>query len=78
MSSALLNGKNKTFKKSDVTDYGCAGRGTFDPFSKTKGKTIDKADRHFHKWKKCIQCAAGNKREIPEYKYDKLNDSCGT
>ena len=53
MSSALFNGKNKTFKKSDVTDYGCAGRGTFDPFSKTLGKHKDHADSLFFVWKKC-------------------------
>ena len=55
MGNALLNGKNESFKPNHVTDYGCAGRGTFDPFSKTKGKTKDTADRHFNKWKKCIQ-----------------------
>ena len=30
-----------------VTEYGCAGRGTFDPFSKTLGKHKDYADSLF-------------------------------
>ena len=72
----LPQGKSDTFRMRDVTDYGCAGRGRFDPFEKTLGKHIDIADGHFYSWKKCIQCAAGNKKIIPEYKYDSSNDDC--
>jgi hypothetical protein len=79
MGSALFpKGKKKNFKMEDITDYGCAGRGTFDPFSKTLGKHMDHADNLFFVWKKCIQCAADKgSTTVPEYKYDEDTDDCG-
>ena len=82
MGEAVLDGgkKGKNFTPDDVTDYGCAGRGTFDAFSKTMGKSVDAADGHFYTWKKCIQCAAKSAatgQAIPEYDYRKdTNDCC--
>ena len=75
MAQAVLK---QEFKPAMAYDYGCAGRGYFDPFSKTIGKTADPTDVAFFKWKKCIQCATGNDpRNIKPYDYDDLNDTCG-
>ena len=57
MANYLLNG---TFKPEDAVDYGCSGRGFYDPFSATLGKHIDEADTAFYVWKKCIQCVLGH------------------
>ena len=56
MANYLLNG---TFKPEDAVDYGCSGRGLYDPFSATLGKHVDEVDTAFYVWKKCIQCATG-------------------
>jgi len=72
-------GENKNFKMDDVTDYGCAGRGTFDSFAPTLGKRQDHPDQLFFIWKKCINCAleaSTGLNQIPEYKYDDLTDDC--
>ena len=59
-------------------DYGCAGRGNFDAFSKTAGKQIDSADKAFYAWKKCYQCASGDDAsKVAEYDYSVADDSCG-
>ena len=85
MGDALLDGgkKGKNFEPDDVVDYGCAGRGTFDAFSKTLGKQVDQADSLFYIWKKCIQCASSaatsthtSMDSIPEYDYKKDSDDC--
>ena len=79
MSNAILDGSGaRGFTASDGADYGCAGRGTFNPFAKTEGRHVDTADRAFYIWKKCVQCATGNDSEnIEPYDYDQVNDSCG-
>ena len=79
MSTAVLDGSGKEkFTATDGTDYGCAGRGTFDPFATTEGHIADTADRAFYVWKKCVQCATGNDpAKIEPYDYDQVNDSCG-
>ena len=60
MASRLLDGSGAFgFKAADAIDYGCAGRGAFDPFSKTLGKQVDQVDKAFYVWKKCIQCISG-------------------
>ena len=62
----------------DWFDYGCAGRGTFDPFSKTIGKQLDVGDRAFYSWKRCYNCASdGDASRVEPYEYDSDNDSCG-
>ena len=75
MGSAQLT---EDFKMDDVTDYGCAGRGTFDPFSPTLGKRKDHADQLFFIWKKCINCAldASVFTQVQEYCYDADTDDC--
>ena len=66
------------FRSQDVTDYGCAGRGTFEPFLPTAGMQLDTADHAFYSWKKCYQCATGGDSSlIVDYDYDLENDSCG-
>ena len=79
MSDALLKADQGTFSVNDVVDYGCAGRGLFEPFAKTEGKQIDHVDHAFFSWKKCIQCAAGGDRHspIPAYDYTLNDDHCG-
>ena len=79
MSNAVLDGSGaRGFTASDSVDYGCAGRGAFNPFAKTKGRQVDAADRAFYIWKKCVQCATGNDlANIEPYDYDQANDSCG-
>ena len=77
MAVALLKGTN--FAVGDETDYGCAGRGSFDAFSVTEGKQVDDVDKMFYTWKKCVQCAAHDSGSnlIPKYDYDAENDHCG-
>jgi len=76
MAEALMTG---AFKPSMATDYGCAGRGTFDAFSQTVGRAIDDTDHAFFAWKKCVQCAADHDQSaIGPYDYDVDNDSCGS
>lgn len=75
MAEALMTG---AFQPSDATDYGCAGRGTFDAFSPTIGQALDDNDHAFFAWKKCIQCASnGDQSKIGAYYYDINNDDCG-
>ena len=81
MALVILDGSGKNgFKANDANDYGCAGRGLFDPFSPTQGKPVDATDKAFYKWKKCIQCAVANKgaAHVLDYNYDEKADSCGT
>ena len=60
MANHILDGTGAhNFFIADAVDYGCAGRGVFDPFSKTLGKQVDRVDKAFYIWKKCIQCATG-------------------
>ena len=79
MATAVLDGSGaQGFTAADGNNYGCAGRGTFDPFATTEGKQVDIADKAFYAWKKCIQCAAGNNAaNVLPYDYDQANDSCG-
>ena len=75
MASEMLNG---AFSLADANNYGCTGRGVFDPFDRTLGKPVDEADSAFYKWKKCVQCARqGQAKTVPSYIYDKTTDSCG-
>ena len=59
MAKAVLNGD---FTPEMGQDYGCAGRGLFDPFASTIGSHVDNIDAAFFSWKKCIQCASGNEK----------------
>ena len=78
MATAVLDGSGANgFTTSDGEDYGCAGRGMYDPFAQTLGKQIDAQDKAFYSWKKCVQCAAGDKSGIKAYDYDQDADSCG-
>ena len=79
MASAVLDGSGaQGFTAADGNDYGCAGRGNFDPFAITAGHQVDSADKAFYVWKKCVQCAVGNNAaNIEAYDYDQANDSCG-
>ena len=75
MAEAILTG---AFTPLMATDYGCAGRGFFDPFAPTIGSHTDEIDGSFFEWKKCIQCATGNDiSAILPYSYDVNDDSCG-
>ena len=66
------------FVYSDAIDYGCAGRGVFDPFSKTLGRQVDPVDKAFYRWKKCIQCATGKDQGMMQaYAFDSQLNSCG-
>ena len=76
----------RRFKPSMAVNYGCAGRGYFDPFDRTIGKQVDETDKAFYSWKKCVQCAlsddgvtplANSDGGIPLYQYDESTDSCG-
>ena len=64
-----------TFRYREAENYGCAGRGLFNPFSRTIGKQVDEADRDIFKWKKCVQCANGF-NSLPEYKFWVNNATC--
>ena len=62
----------------DFRDYGCAGRGLFDPFGRTLGTYQDEVDIAFLNWKKCVQCASGGKKaNVLAYSYDANSDTCG-
>ena len=83
MAQARLTGR---FKPSMAMNYGCAGRGYFDPFDQTIGKQVDETDKAFYSWKKCVQCALSSDGAtplinpdggIPAYQYEQLTDSCG-
>ena len=75
MAEALLTGP---FTPLMATDYGCAGRGFFDPFAPTIGSHTDEVDGFFFTWKKCVQCATGNdKTAILPYSYNINDDTCG-
>ena len=78
MATAVLDGSGvHGFTVADGSNYGCAGRGTFDAFGPTKGKQVDAADKAFYVWKKCVQCATGNNASnLRAYDYDQANDSC--
>ena len=79
MATLVLDGSgSQGFTAADGNNYGCAGRGTFDPFALTEGHQVDTADKAFYVWKKCVQCAAGNEpANVQPYEYDRENDSCG-
>ena len=75
MAEALLTGN---FTPEMGRDYGCAGRGLFDPFAQTIGKHVDAVDAAFFVWKKCVQCASDkDKSNVLAYSYDVESDTCG-
>ena len=81
MAQARLTGR---FKPLNAANYGCAGRGYFDPFRPTAGKHVDPTDKAFYSWKKCVQCALSNDGVTPfkggriqPYQYDEQTDYCG-
>ena len=75
MAESVLKGD---FEPTMAIDYGCAGKGYFDPFSPIVGKQTDDTDKAFFKWKKCVRCATDNDRKnIRPYDYDESNDICG-
>jgi len=76
MAAATLDGENGSFVDVDGVDYGCAGRGAYDAFSRTAGKQVDEADKAFYAWKKCVQCAVPNAAAVAPYDYDADSDSC--
>merc|ERR1712176_1204744 len=74
MAEALLTGN---FTPEMGRDYGCAGRGLFDPFVHTIGSHVDDIDAAFFVWKKCVKCASGNnKSKVLAYSYDVESDTC--
>ena len=74
MANALLTGN---FTPEMGRNYGCAGRGFFDPFAHTIGSHVDDVDAAFFAWKKCVQCASGNdKSNVLAYSYDVETDTC--
>ena len=76
MATAVLDGSGaKGFTAADGLNYGCAGRGMYDPFASTIGAQVDAQDKAFYTWKKCVQCASS--KPIPAYDYDQDADSCG-
>ena len=78
MANIVLDGSGaRGFTAADGVDYGCAGRGNFEPFSKTQGRQVDPADKAFFVWKKCIHCATGNQSDVQPYNYNLAVDSCG-
>ena len=75
MAKTVLNGD---FTPEMGQDYGCSGRGLFDPFAQTIGSHVDDVDAAFFAWKKCVQCASGNnKSNVLAYSYDVESDTCG-
>ena len=75
MAETVLTG---AFTPSMATDYGCAGRGFFDPFAPTIGSHRNDIDGSFFEWKKCVQCATGNDMSaISSYSYNVNEDFCG-
>ena len=76
MANAVLDGSGaKGFTAADGNNYGCAGRGMYDPFATTIGAQVDAQDKAFYTWKKCVQCASS--QPLPAYDYDQNADSCG-
>lgn len=75
MAAAVLDGSGANgFNAADGKNYGCAGRGMYDPFATTVGAQVDANDKAFYTWKKCVQCASS--KPIPAYDYDQDADSC--
>jgi len=75
MANAVLDGSGaKGFTAADGNNYGCAGRGMYDPFATTIGAQVDAQDKAFYTWKKCVQCASS--QPLPAYDYDQNADSC--
>jgi len=75
MAAAVLDGSGSNgFTAADGKNYGCAGRGDFNPFSTTVGAQVDANDKAFYTWKKCIQCQAS--APLAAYDYDQDADSC--
>jgi len=75
MATAVLDGSGaKGFNTADGNNYGCAGRGMYDPFAITIGAQVDAQDKAFYTWKKCVQCASS--KPVPAYDYDQTADSC--
>ena len=59
-------------------NYGCAGRGRYNPFEKTLGLRKDETDRAFFIWKSCYNCATGgDANNVFDYDYNLSQDSCG-
>ena len=79
MATHVLDGTGTGgFGFSDALDYGCAGRGLFDPKSATAGKQVDEVDKHFYAWKKCTQCALLSVNfNLDEVSYNYDVGSCG-
>merc|ERR1711935_1164442 len=79
MAAFRLDGSNGIPIVADFIDYGCAGRGNFDAFSKTLGRQVDSVDKLFYKWKKCIQCATGKDAGmVIDYQFNPNTKSCAT
>jgi hypothetical protein len=77
MATAVLDGSGaKGFTAADGNNYGCAGRGLYDPFATTIGAQVDAQDKAFYTWKKCVQCASFGSQSLPAYDYDQNSDSC--
>lgn len=79
MANEILDGSGAGgFTFNDAVNYGCAGRGTFDAWSVNAGHVIDgdSVDAAFNAWKHCVRCAAGTKKAVEAYVYDKDQDSC--
>ena len=75
MAQAVLTGD---FTVEMALDYGCSGRGLFEPFGHTIGTHVDETDAAFFRWKKCVQCASGNdKSNVLAYSYNVESDTCG-
>ena len=82
MANAVLDGSGaKGFTAADGNNYGCAGRGMYDPFATTIGAQVDAQDKAFYTWKKCVQCASEHCpscfNTVPLYSYDPRSDFCG-
>jgi len=75
MANAVLDGTGSGgFTAANGVNYGCAGRGDFNPFSTTVGAQLDANDKAFYTWKKCIQCQSSS--PVAAYDYDQDADSC--
>ena len=81
MAQARLTGR---FQPSMALNYGCAGRGYFEPFEHTEGKQVDETDKAFYSWKNCVRRALSPNSDplmnpdggIPAYAYYQRTDSC--
>jgi hypothetical protein len=47
----------ETFDTLLFENYGCTGRGFFNPHEKNAGQPVDAVDKAINKWKKCSQCS---------------------